>query len=429
MMAPGLAGFALLAIGLAGLPSVRADSGSPGRAPVRITLEARTDGGSDFQRFHAALDSLAPMGGEIRLGAGVFDLTGDGGPLDCQGCRNVVLRGSGPGTVIKSDPGPVGRGSVFRFVDSDSLIIRDLRMEGSFLPERDWGGNAVYHGGLLFSSSTNVTVQACGFSGFYTGAVLFQSGSSAFTVSGCDFDRVSYKMKGDFGAVSIESGSHHGIISGNTFTRMTHSAISAYGSHHLDVSRNRATFIAGSKYTMGFFALHGISASAVYRNRFLGAHNEAIMLEGGEAGVFGIRVEGNDLAGRFAGICINEARNPCSGPQSHGNRLIGNRISAPETGKTSHGILINHGRATRISGNEISGAVCGINIQSCSSESEIDSNSISSVETGINLTGGGKIETNRFRKAGVGLKVPARDGVRIFGNAFSEVRQRQRALE
>jgi hypothetical protein len=383
-----------------------------------------SESASALPSLQKALDSLNSLGGgTLLLGTGIYRIDADSGSLECTDCKGILIEGEGAGSLIRVNPGSKAQAGAIRFIGSDSILIRKVRMEGARLPKTAWGDNPHYHGALLFSGCRSVSVDSCGFSGFFTGGVVFQSRSTSLQVTACNFDGVAYKMGGDYGAIALESGSSNANIIGNRFAHLTHSAISAYGSENLIVSGNRAEFDTASPYTMGFYAPQGLRNSTITGNQFLFVHNEGIILSAGVDKVENNRLIGNTLVARFSGISINEADKRCGETEAKDILIATNRISGFGE-KVQHGILLNKVSRIRLSKNRIAGALRGINIQNCSYANSAAGNAIVSSITGIVWNGNGTISDNRFASVGVGIECDHAERLAIKGNRFQRVGKR-----
>lgn len=400
--------------------------------PVRRIFVPPSDTASSLPVLQSALDSLKSLGGgTLVLGEGVYRIDADSGELKCSGCRGIRIEGRGDRTLIRVGLGKRGQAGAITFLESDSIAIRSVRMEGDPLPSAAWGGNARYHGAILFSHCRAVSVDSCSFKGFFTGAAIFQSLSSSIRVRGCRFDGVAYKMSGDYGAIALESGSGNARIVDNTFSNLSHSAISAYASEKLDISGNHALFDTLSEYSMGFYAPQGLRHSRIADNRFIHAHNEGIIMAGGRGAVESNEIVGNTLVSRFSGITVNEGVQRCAESLASGVLIESNRISG--FGKpVEHGILLNRVTGVRLIGNRISSAIRGINVQNCSQGNTANGNVIDSTATGIVWTGNGTLSANKFTEVGTGIDCDHAETISILRNRYrrvgSRVKQGPKAL-
>ncbi|MDQ3001281.1 MAG: right-handed parallel beta-helix repeat-containing protein [Fibrobacterota bacterium] len=356
---------------------IRRTEAAPTRSAVRIQVFPGHSPSGDRTILQAALDSLKALGGgTLALAAGLYRIENVQNAIVCDSCRNISVVGTGASTVLRAEPGTDGADAFFLFRHAAGITFRNLRMEGLPLPMEAWETNQEYHGGIRFAESLDIRIDRCSFRGFFTGAIIFQAGTRGFSVTDCRFDTVSYRLKGDYGAISIETGSGRGSVLRNRFAGTTHSAISAYNSDSLEILRNRADFDLRSAYTMGVFAPQGLSRSIISRNRFTGVANEGVVLNSGEKGVIGNRIERNVLNGRFAGVAINDGRFGCDQDAALDNVIYGNEITGVGTDSVQHAILLNHAARTVVHGNSIRRCHRAVSIQNCSSDTQTIRNSI-----------------------------------------------------
>jgi hypothetical protein len=404
--------------------------------PREIVLVPGTGSSADrAQAIQAAIQSLHLQGGgTLYLAAGTWLLSGGDKAIRVDGKKNVRIRGDGMATLLKQDPSTGISSNLFFLDNSESITFQDLAFEGPRL--QNLGGDNQYSTAIQADAGTDLHVLRCTFTGFKTGAVVYQGGATRSEVSDCSFDRVDNRFSGDYGAIHL-GGTSDILIRGNLFQELRFSGVSINsGGVRIRILENIMRFDTETPGvgTMGIYVTEGIQDCIFSGNQIYGPQYEGMDLRTKSS--IGIPIRGNVLtenimSSKFIGIALNAYHTgeiATSLGADHniasGNVIMG-RIAGNVQQNVEHGILSKWSRASLLSGNLISKCETGINFQDYPSENTLSGNLVHGAQgTAVFAPGSMIVTRNLIKTSGSGIGYAYTQNsegshTSITGNVFS----------
>lgn len=359
-------------------PLFTGDGGDCGDCTVCVTAESHASGTLTIQM---AVDQVRETGGTVCLGAGVFDL-GDGVTIDQS--RSVRLRGQGLATVL------VGRGTVIRAAGAIDLVIERVAVVGG----RE-SSAAIRLRNLVGGRLREVVALSFG-SGDASSAALELGGIQAWTTVSDNLLIGQVGVRGgdaEVGVLSVALDIVDNLVGGDVGIDL------GAGSAHVGSCRITSNEVMAS--SSGIRALGAVwpGGTLAVTDNVVGTRGTGIVT-GGEA-----RIDGNVVSG------------------------LGGQ-EGPDIGDaTSHGILVVDGPLKlppgdlQIAGNRVSDrGGTGIDVRTSIRSGLIVDNVITTVGTGIMLSGRASAEDLRLAGNTVREVTGLRDGAQtVWGIAISGV--------